>query len=222
MGTPRISDFTGPLTPDAILVFFNDCYNSFLIWDQLNPNAKLTEATKVLLAGIHLKEPSASRWWNGDRRELLNNFTLFQNTFMERFMHSNQQLDTLRRFCSISQGGRDYRDFEADLRFSRQIVKRVFTTDPITDNQYNQHLFCHADPALIAQVMAKETNADIIKMGTDELITYMIKEWDALQAIRMAEAAPGTGLGPADTYAGSPASSSVGPLGAQYMSSPSP
>lgn len=113
-------------------------------------------------------------------------------------MHSNQQLDTLRRFCSISQGGRDYRDFEADLRFSRQIVKRIFKTDFITDNQYNQHLFCYADPALIAQVMAKETNADIIKKGTDELITYMIKEWDALQAIRMAEATPSTGFGPAD------------------------
>lgn len=222
MGIPTIPDFTGPLTPNAITEFFNICTDTFEIWDTLNPNPKLTDPTKVRLVGIHLKEPSTAQFWNGNRSEFVTfSISKFEAAFRHRFLHSNQQLDTLRRFFSINQGDRDYRAFVAELKLGREVVNRAVSADPITNDQYNQHLVFHADPALIARVMTASTNADIIKKGTNPqtVIEAMIKEWDALQAVRQAAggAAPGTGFGPADTYAGPPASSSVGPLGAQHM-----
>lgn len=134
-------------------------------------------------------------------------------------MHLNQQLDTLRRFYTISQRERDYGAFAADLMLGHEVVKKAFATDPITREQFNQHLVFFADPALIAQVMSKETNADIIKKGSAELIAYMIKEWDTLQTIRQAAGGtmPGTGLEPSNTYVGPPMSLPRGPLGAQHI-----
>lgn len=250
MGIPTIPDFTGPLTPDAITVFLDNCSDAFDIQDQIH-TLKLSEKSKVQLAGIHLKEPSASQWWNGNRSRLVSlaTFALFADDFRKRFLHSNQQLDALRRLYAIRQGDRDYRAFVASLKLGRVVVNQAFTPAPapapapptpptpptpappapssvITDDQFNQLLVFSADPALIARVMTLKTDASIIVPGTkpEDLIAYMIKEWDALQAIRQAAggAASGTGFGPADTYAGPPASSLVGPLGAQHMSSPFP
>lgn len=224
MKIPTISDFTGPLTPDAIAIFINNCEDSFDIWSQLHPTPKLSEKSMIQLAGRCLKEPSAVEWWNGNRSRLiaLSTFAKFVEDFRKRFMHLNQQLDTLRRFYTISQRERDYGAFAADLMLGHEVVKKAFVTDPITKEQFNQHLVFFADPALIAQVMSKETNADIINKASEELVAYMTKEWDTLQTIRQAAGGttPDTGLEPPNTYVGPLTSLPRGPLGAQHTLSP--
>lgn len=112
MATLSIPDFTGPLTLDAITIFFTKCTDAFTIYDKLNPPASgtslLTVYIKVLLAGLHLKEPSTAQWWNVNRSkpdtEFLSNFTSFADvgstadtdfasSFKKRFLLLNPKLE---------------------------------------------------------------------------------------------------------------------------------
>ena len=179
----ELPSLSSNLTATSVNTWLNSCEDSFEAWTIFNPSRPLTDANRILIAGLKMESPDAAHWWDKNRDELkkLPSWNAFAARVRERFMLSNWKMQALSSFFAISQGSGDFLEFVDRLERARNALDSAGKPFAISDFMFKNFILFRSNKPLRLRVLSSPSLAyDSIKI--DDLITLMSTTWDSMLA----------------------------------------